>query len=345
MHQISDFRSDTVTRPTPAMYEAMQSAPLGDDVLGDEPTINELEIEGAKLLGKEAALFCPSGVMANQIAIRIHTRPGDEVICEAACHTYNNETGAIAGIAGAQVRPIASTNGMPAIDEIIASIQDSNVHHPRTSLVTLENTHNGRGGRVLPQDQVIELSKQLKALGLPFHLDGARLANASVASGKSIAELAAPFDSVAFCLSKGLGSPVGSLIAGSKSFIHEARRIRKMLGGGMRQAGILAACGLVSIRSMVERLAEDHALAKQLGEGLKTIDGIEVDLDAIETNILYFKVPGREAEFASIREKLAERGVLALYLDAKTWRMVTHYDVDAGDVEKSIDAWRAVMAE
>lgn len=344
MHDISDFRSDTVTRPTPEMYEAMRTAPLGDDVLGDEPTVAELEREAAGVMGKAAALFCPSGVMANQIAIRIHTRPGDEVICESACHTYNNETGAIAGIAGAQVRPLPSKNGMPEVSAILGAIQDSNVHHPRTSLVTLENTHNGAGGRVLPQEQVIELAAKLKELKIPFHLDGARLANASVASGKSIVELADPFDTLTICLSKGLCSPVGSMLAGSEAFIGEARRIRKMLGGGMRQAGILAACGLVSLRSMVERLADDHAKAKRLAEGLAGIPGIKLDLDAVETNIVYFKLPGREADFESLRLKLADLGVLALYLDAQTWRMVTHHDVDVEDVDRALGAWSKVLA-
>jgi threonine aldolase len=344
MHTISDFRSDTVTRPTPEMYEAIRTAPLGDDVLGDDPTVQKLETIGAEMLGKEASLFCVSGVMANQVAIHAHTRRGDEVILEAGSHTYNNETGAIAGLSGVQVRAIAGTGGMLTAEQVLGAIRGGNVHHPRTALVVLENTNNAASGRVLPQAEVIRVGEAVHARGLKFHLDGARIANASIATGKPMAELAAPFDSCTICLSKGLGSPVGSLAAGTKDFIAEARRTRKMFGGGMRQVGILAACGIVSITKMVHRMAEDHANCKLLAEGLATIPGLGVDLASVETNIVYFKVPNG-AKYPAMKEALAKRGVAALYLSDTAWRMVCHYDVDREDVARAVQAWREVMKE
>jgi threonine aldolase len=345
MHQISDFRSDTVTRPTEEMYQAMRTAPLGDDVLGDEPTVQKLEQIGAEVLGKPAALFCASGVMANQIAFHVHTRPGDEIILHEGAHTFNNETGAIAALSMAQARPIPGVGGMPTLETVLNAIRGPNTHHPRTRVVTLENTHNGNGGRVLPQDLVVQMGAAVKDRGLIFHLDGARIANAAVKLGCTIAELTEPFDSTTICLSKGLGSPVGSLVAGSEEFIAEARRVRKMFGGGMRQAGILAACGIISLTKMVERMADDHRNCRKLAEGLASIPGIEIDLSAVETNIVYFKVPQHTAKFPQIKSMLADRGVLALYLNPTTWRMCTHYDVDSEDVDRAISAWSAILAE
>jgi threonine aldolase len=345
MHEISDFRSDTVTRPTKEMYSAIASAPLGDDVLGDDPTVQKLEAIGAEMLGKEAALFCVSGVMANQIAIHVQTRRGDEVILEAGSHTYNNETGAIAGLSGAQVRPIPGVGGMMSLESVLGAIRGPNTHHPRTAMVVLENTNNAASGRVLPQDQVVAIGQAVKARGLRFHLDGARIANAAVKQRVPMSALTAPFDTCTICLSKGLGSPVGSLVAGSKEFIAEARRTRKMFGGGMRQVGILAACGIVSLTKMVDRMAEDHENCRVLAEGLAALPGIEVDLKAVETNIVYFGVPGKSAKFPAIKDALAKRGVLALYLNDKAFRMVCHYDVDRGDVERAVAAWAEVMKE
>lgn len=342
MHQIADFRSDTVTRPTPEMYEAMQTARLGDDVLGDDPTAQELEQLGARMLGKEAALFCVSGVQANQIAIHIHCRPGDEVIVEAGAHTYNNETGAIAGLTGAQVRPVKGVRGMPALADVLAAVRGHDTHHPRTRVVALENTHNQAGGAVLPHADVVAMGEAVKARGLIFHLDGARLANAAVATNTTMAELAAPYDTCTLCLSKGLGSPVGSLVAGSASFIKEARRVRKMFGGGMRQVGILAACGLLSLQKQVDRLIEDHRRARRLAEELGRIPGIELATKC-ETNIVYFNIPGRDQDFPRFKAELAERGVLALYLSPTTWRMVTHYDVDDDDVDLAVGSWQRIL--
>lgn len=345
MHTISDFRSDTVTRPTKEMYEAMVSAPLGDDVLGDDPTVQKLEEIGAEILGKEASLFCVSGVMANQIAFHVHTRRGDELILHEGAHTFNNETGAIAGVSMVQARTVPGPAGMPTLDAVLAAIRGPNVHHPRTSVVALENTHNAAGGRVLPQTKVVEMGKAVKERGLVFHLDGARIANAAVKQRVSIASLVEPFDSATICLSKGLGSPVGSLVAGSKTFVAEARRTRKMFGGGMRQVGVLAACGIVSLTKMVDRMAEDHENCARLARGLAGIPGIEADLGAVETNIVFFRLPGRNRHFAAIKEALAKRGVLALYLNPTSWRMCTHYDVDSEDVDRAICAWQETLKE
>ncbi len=344
--RISDFRSDTVTRPTPEMYQAMAEAPLGDDVLGDDPSVIKLEEYAADLLSKEAALFVPSGVMANQIAIHYHTQPGDELICEAGSHTYNNETGAIAALSSVQVRPLVSERGTPRLEDVRAAIQDGNVHHPRSSLIVLENTHNASGGRILPQADVFALQDLCSKHGLAFHLDGARLANAAVAQDKSMAELAAPFDTLSLCLSKGLGAPVGSLVFGSKAFVQEARRTRKMFGGGMRQAGVLAACGIVSLEKMVNRLAEDHRLAFELAQGLSQIEGIELDLSSVETNMVYFKLKAyEELQAEELRQALAKKGVLALYLNPQTWRMVSHYDVGKEDVQRALTAWEEILKE
>ncbi|MCF6228730.1 MAG: threonine aldolase family protein [Planctomycetes bacterium] len=268
MPTVSDFRSDTVTKPTPEMYEAMRTAELGDDVLGTEPTVTKLEEMTADLLGKEAGLFCPSGTQTNQIAIAVHCPRGYEVICEFSAHTYNNESGAIAAVAGAQVRPVHGVKGVMDPSEVESLIRPRNVHNPRTALITVENTHNAAGGTVTPLANIQALSEIAKRHKLPIHLDGARIWNAHVASGVPLKDWTAPFDTVSVCLSKGLASPVGSVLVGTREFIEESRYKRKQFGGGMRQAGILAACGIVSITSMMDRLQEDHANCKKLAEGL-----------------------------------------------------------------------------
>ena len=345
MHEVSDFRSDTVTKPTPEMYEAMVAAPLGDDVFGDDPTVIKLQEIAAEKLGKEASLFVPSGVMGNEIAVGILTRPGDEVICENQCHIFDYETGALAALNGVQVRPLPGVKGMLKLADVLRAVQDPESYHPRTGLVSLENTHNMAGGKILPQDEVIEMGRVVHDIGLPFHLDGARLANAAVATNKSMAELAEPFDTVMITLSKSLGSPIGSIVAGSEGFITEAHRMRKMLGGGMRQVGILAACGIISLEKMVDRLAEDHENCQKLGKGLSEINGIEADLSSADTNMLFFKVEIGNRDPEDVRQALEKRGVLALYLTPTIWRMVTHYDVDADDVDKAIRAWSDVLTE
>jgi threonine aldolase len=342
MHDISDFRSDTVTKPTPEMYEAMRRAELGDDVLGTEPTVIKLEALCADMLGKEAGLFVPSGTMGNQIAIAVHAKPGDEIICEFGAHTYNNESGALARIAQVQMRPVHGKLGVMDPSEVEKLIRPNNIHNPRTALITTENTNNSAGGTVIPHDNVLALAEVAKRRGLKYHLDGARLWNAHAATGRPLKEMCAPFDSISVCLSKGLSSPVGSVLVGSKADIERARYLRKQLGGGMRQAGILAACGIVSLTKMIGRLKDDHANARKLAEGLKGLPGVEIDMASVQTNILYFGVPGREKDFDGWMKRLAEQKVLALYLGTR-WRLVTHNDVDAEDVDRALKAWRGIL--
>jgi threonine aldolase len=342
MHDVSDFRSDTVTKPTPEMYEAMRKAELGDDVLGTEPTIIKLEAMTADLLGKQAALFVPSGTMGNQIAIAVHSKPGDEIICEFGAHTYNNESGALARIAQVQVRPAHGKMGVMDPAEVEKLVRPNNIHNPRTAVLTIENTHNAAGGTVIPHENILALAEVAKRHKLKLHLDGARLWNAHVASGRPLKEMCAPFDSVCVCLSKGLSSPVGSVLVGTKDDIERGRYLRKQLGGGMRQAGVLGACGIVSLAKMIPRLKEDHINARKLAEGLKGLKGVELDMATVQTNILYFGVPGREKEFDGWLKKLAEQKVLAMYLGTR-WRLVTHNDVDGEDVDRALKAWKSIL--
>lgn len=342
MHDVSDFRSDTVTLPTPEMREAMAKAELGDDVLGTEPTVKKLEEMTADLLGKEAALFVPSGTMGNQIAIALHCKPGDELICEFGAHTYNNESGALARLAQAQVRPVHGRMGVMDPAEVERLIRPNNIHNPRTALITVENTHNAAGGTIVPHENILALAEIANRRGLKYHLDGARLWNAHVATGMSLKEMCAPFDTISVCLSKGLASPVGSMMVGTHEDVERGRYMRKQLGGGMRQSGILAACGIVSITKMIDRLKEDHANARTLAEGLKKLKPVKVDLETVHTNIVYFDVPGREQEFDAWLERLREKQVLALYLGTR-WRMVTHNDVDADDVQRALTAWKEIL--
>jgi threonine aldolase len=342
MHEVSDFRSDTVTLPTPEMYEAMAKAPLGDDVLGTEPTVTRLERMTADLLGKPAGLFVPSGTMSNQVAMAVHCKPGDEIICEFGAHTYNNESGALARIANAQVRPLHGNLGVMDPQQVEHLVRPANIHNPRTALITVENTHNAAGGTIIPHDNILALAEVAKKHGLKYHLDGARLWNAHVATAQPLKEMCAPFDTVSVCLSKGLASPVGSVLVGGKADIERGRYLRKQLGGGMRQSGLLAACGIVSITKMIDRLKEDHANARRLADGLKKLKPVKLDLKTVQTNILYFSVPGREREFDGWLDRLKEKQVLALYLGAR-WRMVTHNDVDGDDVDRALAAWKEVL--
>lgn len=344
MHDVSDFRSDTVTLPTPAMYEAMAKAELGDDVLGTEPTATRLEAMTADLLGKDAGLFVPSGTMGNQIAIALHAGSGEEVICEFGTHTYNNESGALAMLARAQVRPVHGKLGVMEPEAVEALIRPKNIHNPRTAVIVVENTHNAAGGTIVPLDNIHALETVARSRGIAFHLDGARIWNAAVATGVPLKDWCAPFDTISVCLSKGLCAPVGSVLVGSREQIERARYMRKQLGGGMRQSGLLAACGIVSITSMIERLAEDHARCRKLAGGLSKLPGIELDLSSVHTNIVYFSMPGREREFDGWLEALKQRKVLAMYLGNR-WRMVTHHDVDGEDVDRALNAWREVLAD
>jgi len=336
--RIVDLRSDTATKPTPEMREAMKNAEVGDDVLAEDPTINELQELGASMVGKEAALFVTSGIQGNLIAILTHTRPGDDVICDAQSHVCVNMTGGVAALGGVTTNAVAAEpGGWMSPEAVEAAIQPPNCHLTHTSLVSVENTNNAAGGTVWTPQQVQDIADVCRRRGLKLHGDGARLFNSAVAQGVDVTELADPCDTVMFCLSKGLGAPVGSLLAGPADFIAEARRKRKMLGGGMRQAGVLAACGIISLTKMVGRLAEDHANAHKLAEAMADMPGISINLDSVQTNIIRFEFHSDRSDCAAFVDALAERGVLCLasYGSPKA-RMVTHNDVSADDIDHAI---------
>ena len=332
-----DLRSDTVTKPTPEMRRAMAEAEVGDDVIGSDPTVDRLEARAAERVGKEAALFTPSGSMANNIAIKAHTQPGDEVLLDEEAHSLLYEVAGPAQLSFVQTRMFASDRGVPRIETIERGIHTRSLHSPGTTLLLLENTHNRAGGAVIP----IEVHRAVRALcldrGLKIHLDGARLFNAVVASGVPAHVYAAEADSVSFCLSKGLGCPVGSLLCGDRDFIDRSRRIRKLFGGGMRQAGVLAAPGLIALETGIERLADDHRNARRLAEGLVGLPGIHVDLDAVPTNMVYFDTDGPAKDLA---DRLEAEGVRCLPLGERRIRMVTHRDVTAEEIETAIAAVR-----
>ncbi len=338
--KVIDLRSDTVTQPTPAMRRAMAEAPVGDDVYGEDPTVNHLEALVAELLGKEAALFVPSGTMGNLICLLVHCGRGDEYIVGDSQHTYLYEAGGASAVGGIHPRVLPNQpDGTLALGEIEAAIRPENVHFPRTKLIALENTHNRMGGRVLPPEYVRHVRALADRHNLRLHGDGARLWNAAVALGMEPAELAAPFDSLSVCLSKGLAAPVGSLVVGSRDFIAEARRARKLLGGGMRQAGVLAAAGIVALTEMIPRLAEDHDNARRLAEGLETL-GYEV-LHPVETNIVIFRQPDKRPS----EERVAawrERGLLVHALGNDTYRAVTHYGISTSDIRQALEIVAAV---
>lgn len=333
-----DLRSDTVTKPTPEMRRAMYEAEVGDDVYGEDPTVNRLEERAAELLGKEAALLVPTGTQGNQVAVLTHTRRGQEVIVEAESHVYLYEVGGIAALANCQVRPIPGVRGAMDPAAVEAAIRAENVHFPRTGLICLENTHNRSGGCVLPPENVAAIAAVAHRHGIPVHLDGARIFNAAVALGRPAAELVAPVDSVMFCLSKGLAAPVGSLLVGSRAFIAEARRYRKLLGGGMRQAGVLAAAGLVALEMMIDRLAEDHANARRLAEGLAEVPGLKVDLETVQTNMVMVDIVDERWTARALVEALRREGVLCNDTGPRRIRLVTHKDVTAADIELALDA-------
>jgi threonine aldolase len=338
MSSIVDLRSDTVTRPTAAMRQAMATAELGDDVLGDDRTVQELEAKAAELLEKEAGLFVPSGTMGNNIAISVHTRPGDEVLMDWDSHSLCYEVGAPAVLSGVQTRQFHSVRGVPDTDEIARSITRADLHAPGTTMLILENTHNRHGGAVIPLAVMREIYGAVHSRGLVVHLDGARIFNAAVAAGVLASDFAAQADSVSFCLSKGLGCPVGSVLCGTRDFVEKARRVRKRFGGGMRQIGVLAACGIVALDTMIDRLAEDHANAKRLAEGLDDA-GYGVDPATVQTNMVYFTTakPAKE-----VQDALAEHGVLCLPFGPNLIRMVTHNDVDEEGIRRAARACRLV---
>lgn len=336
--QYLDFRSDTVTKPTPEMRRAMYEAEVGDDVYREDPTVNRLEARAAEILGKEAALFVPTGTMGNQVAVLTHTRRGEEVIVEAESHVFMYEVGGIAALSACQVRTVPGVRGAMDPAAVEAAIRADNVHFPRTGLVCVENTHNRSGGCVLPPENVAAVAEVAHRHGIPVHMDGARIFNAAVALGRPAAELVAPVDSVMFCLSKGLAAPVGSLLVGSRDFIAEARRYRKLLGGGMRQAGVLAAAGLVALEMMVDRLAEDHANARRLAEGIAAIPGLKVDMETVQTNMVMVDIADGRWTAAALVQALKQEGVLCNDTGLRRIRMVTHKDITAADVELALDA-------
>lgn len=334
-----DFRSDTVTRPDAAMLQAMVEAEVGDDVWGDDPTVLRLQDRVAGLLGKEAALFVPSGTMANQVALRVLTRPGDQVICESDCHIYHYEQGGPAALSGLQLTCLPGEGGVLAWGDVEPAINPDDIHSTRPSLVCLENTHNRRGGRVLPQDVVEEISCGARDRGMRMHLDGARLWNAHVASGLSLERLAAPFDTVSVCFSKGMGAPIGSCVVGDAGVIEEALRVRKLFGGGMRQVGILAAACLHAIDHVLPLLGDDHRRARRLAEGL---DNPAVTLDhEVETNIVIYRTAREDRLLAH----LSEHGVMGVGFGRGRVRLVTHRMIGDDDVETALTALNSYVEE
>ena len=337
-----DLRSDTVTRPTPEMRAAMASATVGDDVYGEDPTVNLLEERVAGLLGKEAALFVPSGTMANQIAIGLHAGPGDEILCDAHAHVYVWEGGGIARHWGATARPIHPVDGLLGLDDLRPLIRPDNEHYVRTRLVCLENTHNRAGGRVHAIDSIRAIASWAREHRLALHLDGARLMNAVVAADLPASTWAEPFDTVSICFSKGLGAPVGSAVAGSKEAIRRAHRLRKVLGGGMRQAGILASGALFTLEHHVDRLAEDHAHARIIAEAVERAPGLRLESGMPETNLVWIEVDPQLGTAATFADRLRERGVLISVLGPQTVRAVTHLDVNSND---AVDAAETIERE
>jgi len=335
-----DLRSDTVTRPTPAMRAAMAQAEVGDDVIDVDPTVERLEQRVAQRLGKPAAIYMPSGSMTNQIAVRIHCQPGDEFLCEANCHIYNYEQGAFAQLSGLVARTVEGQFGVLRRSQLEGLIRPENDHQVRTRLVCLENTHNRGAGRVQPYDEVVAICQWARAHGLRTHLDGARLFNAAVASGIDVAAWAAHFDTVSVCFSKGLGAPVGSALAGPADLIRQARRHRKVFGGGMRQAGIIAAGALYALENHVERLVVDHQHAQQLAEAVRESPGLELQPDQVDTNIVIFHVDPGLGTAVELVARLRDEGVWMLAVAPQLIRAVTHLDVDPAGVQQAAAAIR-----
>jgi threonine aldolase len=336
-HRFIDLRSDTVTRPTAAMRRAMTEAEVGDDVYGEDPTVNRLEQRAAEILGKEAALFVPSGTMGNTIAIKIHTEHGQEIVCDAHAHILDWELSMTAWFSGCLVRSVATEDGILRWERIKGCLRPGGPHCAPTALIEIENTHNMAGGTVYPLEVIREICAEAQDAGLKVHMDGARIFNASVATGVPVRTIAAGVDTVMFCLSKGLGAPVGSLVAGSAEAIAKGRLYRKRLGGGMRQAGILAAAGLVALEQMPQRLAEDHANARLFAERIARSPGVRVDLNKAQTNIVMVDVSGTGLPAARISEMLKREGVLMNPVGSDRLRAVTHYDVSRSDCEHAAD--------
>ncbi len=335
-----DLRSDTVTKPTPAMRWAMVEAEVGDDVYGEDPTVNRLERRAAEIFGKEAGLFVPTGTMGNSVAVKVHTRHGQEVICEARSHVFNYELAMLAWFSGCVPRPVAAEDGILRWSEIRRAIRPLGPHWAPTGLIEVENTHNMAGGTVYPLEVLEEIGDGARELGLKVHMDGARVFNAAAFLGRPVREIAATADTVMFCLSKGLGAPVGSMVVGTEETMAQARLYRKRLGGGMRQAGVLAAAGLIALEEMPARLAEDHANARWLAARLAEMPGIRVT-HRVETNIVIFDISGAGLTTAELSARLKSRGVLMNGINPTLMRLLTHFDVSREDCERAA----AVMAE
>ena len=338
-----DLRSDTVTVPSEEMRRAMATAEVGDDVFGEDPTVKELQAEVAQLLGKEAGLYVPSGTMANQIAIKGHTDPADEVICERGAHLMNYESGGPAFHSQVQLQPLQGRLGVFSAEQVEGAIRPQNIHQPRTKLVAIENTHNMAGGTIFPLEEIHRIHEVAQRHNLKLHMDGARLLNAVVATGIPAADWAAPFDSVSICLSKGLGAPVGSVLCGSAAFIDRALQLRKLFGGGMRQAGIIAAGGLYAIRHHVDDLKLANAWASTLAAGLGAIAGIQLNPADVHTNIVVLTVAAQWGTGAELQRQLHEAGLLCLTMAQEKVRLVTHRDLRESDIQKALKIFKKVM--
>ncbi|NLT74796.1 MAG: low-specificity L-threonine aldolase [Chloroflexi bacterium] len=339
-----DLRSDTVTHPTEAMRKAMYEAEVGDDVYGEDPTVTRLEEYAAAMLGKEAALFAVSGTMGNLIAMLTHCGRGDEIIMGEFAHTFIYEVGGISALGGAHIHTVPNlADGSLDPQKVEEAIRAENIHFPPTRLICLENTHNRCGGTVVPLESMAQIQSVARRHGVSVHLDGARVFNAAVALNVPVSEIASHVDTVQFCLSKGLAAPVGSLVVGAAEFIQRARKLRKMLGGGMRQAGVIAAAGLVAMEQMVERLADDHANARWLAEGLAQIASVSVDPGRVQTNMVMFGFSDPRLTIPSVQQGLAAEGVRINALDAERFRAVTHYGITADDIDRTLLAVRRVV--
>ena len=343
MKRIIDLRSDTVTQPTKEMREAMATAPVGDDVFGEDPTINQLQETVADLFGKEAGLFMASGTMGNQVSINAHTQPGDEVICGYNAHIFNYEGGAPALLSGVQLHPLPGNRGVITASQIEQVIRPADHHFPHTQLIAIENTHNRAGGTIFPIDEMKKIYEMAKIHNLKVHLDGARIWNASVATGIPLSEYGKYADSINVCFSKGLGAPVGSMVLGSKEFIIRAHRYRKLYGGGMRQAGILAAGALYAVKHNFKRLAEDHRRAKVLAGILSSLDGIRIDLETVQTNIVIFEVVSHLIDAQEFVTRCKNAGVLMIPIGANKVRLVTHLHITDDDVTRVGEIWRKIL--
>lgn len=342
LRAVIDLRSDTVTRPTAAMRRAMAEAEVGDDVYGEDPTVNRLEAAAARIFEREAAIFVPSGTMGNQIAIKLHTRPGQEIICEERAHILDWELAMPAWFSGCLLRTLRGEDGILTWPEIKKTIAAPSYARAQTGLIEIENTHNMAGGTITPVDVMEEICDAAHERGIAVHLDGARIFNAAAALGRSVAEITRKFDSIMFCLSKGLCAPVGSMLLGSRSFIDQARAVRKALGGGMRQAGILAAAGLIALEEMPKRLPEDHANARFLAEGLAQIPGIGIDPAKVRTNIVVFDVSATGMSSSELLRRLRERNVIGSVVNDALVRMLTHIDVNRSDCEQAVETVRQI---